>query len=240
MASIELRDCTIDIPVYGLMNRSLKGTIANATTGGRISRESGTVSTVRALDNVSMYVGAGERLALVGHNGSGKTTLLRLLAGIYEPSGGYIKTVGKISSMLDITLGMNLEATGYENIQLRGLAAGLSEKQIALIVNDAAEFSGLGEFLHLPVRTYSSGMVLRLAFSVVSTLDADIIVMDEWLSVGDSEFTERAQERLRQLVDRAKILVVATHDASLAERICNRTIVLDHGKVISDTGAPNA
>jgi lipopolysaccharide transport system ATP-binding protein len=234
MSSIKLEGCTVDMPVYGIKNRSIKGAFLSASTGGRIASEAGDITVIRALSEVTLSISSGERVGLCGHNGAGKTTLLRLLAGMYEPTSGKVFVEGKIASMLDMSLGMDHESTGYENIRLMGLIYGMSLKEIAKKTPEIAEFSGLGDYLKLPIRVYSSGMIVRLAFSVVSSMKADIILMDEWLSVGDADFSHSAEERLRAMISDAKILVLATHNKSLIDTVCNRSISLEKGSIVED------
>ena len=232
MAHISLEKCSLDLPIYGTSNRSLKQMVLSAATGGRIASDSRKITVVNALSDVSLHIKAGDRVGLVGHNGAGKTSLLRMLAGVYEPSRGRLQVEGRITSLIDVTLGMDHEATGYDNITLRGLILGLSKKKIKEITPDIEEFSGLGEYLSMPVRAYSSGMVLRLAFSIVTCVHPDILLMDEWLSVGDAEFVSKAEERLQQMVDKASILVIASHNAQIISRLCNVQIRLAHGRIV--------
>jgi lipopolysaccharide transport system ATP-binding protein len=197
--------------------------VLTAQRGGHIS--------IEALKNLDLEISAGDRLGIMGHNGSGKSTLLRLLSGIYEPSSGKIERSGSIASLVDISLGINAESTGRENIFLRGKLMGLSKKEIDEKIDEIIEFSELGDYINLPVRIYSSGMLLRLAFSVSTSITADILIMDEWLSVGDGAFAERASNRLRELVDSSEILVIASHTRSLIEETCNKVVWLEHGVI---------
>lgn len=231
-AHILAEDLCIDFPIYNAPHRSLKKSLLRVATGGRISSESGKRVTIRALDGVSFEVREGERLGLVGHNGSGKTTLLRVLAGVYEPTSGTLNMKGRVASLLDISIGMDPESSGYENIFYRGLLMGLSKSEIQKRVEEIADFSGLGDFMSMPVRTYSSGMSMRLAFSIATTVEADILLMDEWLSVGDADFVRKAEERLRTLVDRTPILVMATHSQEILQEVCTRTLPLEGGKIV--------
>lgn len=209
----------------------MKKKAVSAATGGRIAAESGEVAVVQAISGVSLEIAAGERVGLIGGNGAGKTSLLRVISGIYEPTAGALKVEGRVTSLIDVTLGMDHEATGYENILLRGLILGLSKKKIAELTPGIVEFSGLGDYLKMPVRTYSSGMVLRLAFSTVTSVQPDILLMDEWMSVGDEEFVAKAEARLREVVDKASILVLASHNQKIIEALCNVRVRLDHGQV---------
>jgi lipopolysaccharide transport system ATP-binding protein len=233
MASISLQACSLNLPVYGTGNRSLKQMVMSAATGGRIASDSRQITVVEALKDISLEIRAGDRIGLLGHNGAGKTTLLRLLGGVYEPSGGAITIEGRVTSLIDVTLGMDFEATGYENILLRGLMLGISRPEIRGLTPEIAEFSGLGGYLSMPVRTYSSGMVLRVAFSIVTSVHPDILLMDEWLSVGDADFVKKAEERLKKLVDKASILVLASHNAKIIKDLCNVTVLLEHGRIVN-------
>ncbi|MEO8160683.1 MAG: ABC transporter ATP-binding protein [Arenimonas sp.] len=232
MPSISLRDCSLDLPIYGTINRSLKGAVMASATGGHIAAASRNVTVVQALKNVSLEIRAGDRVGLVGHNGAGKTTLLRLIAGIYEPTGGHVEVQGRVSSFINLGLGMDLEATGRENIVLSGLMFGMDFDEVNRLAPAIGEFSGLGDFLDMPVRSYSSGMTMRLVFSIVTSVPAEILVMDEWLSVGDADFVVHAEQRLRQLVDAASILVLASHDPAVIAKLCNLIVHLEHGEVV--------
>ncbi|CCD38275.1 O-antigen export system, ATP-binding protein [Candidatus Paraburkholderia kirkii UZHbot1] len=231
MVFLKLQSCSLNLPVYGASNRSLKQMMLSAATGGRISADSRKLTVVEALRDVSLEVTAGDRVGLVGHNGAGKTTLLRLLAGIYEPSAGAFRSQGRVTSLLDLTLGLDYEATGYENIVLRGLILGASKADMTRLTPTIAEFSELGDYLNMPVRTYSSGMVLRLAFAIVTSVHADILLMDEWLSVGDAGFVKKAEAHMQEFVGKADILVLASHNAKIIEDLCNVIVELEHGTV---------
>jgi lipopolysaccharide transport system ATP-binding protein len=169
----------------------------------------------------------------MGHNGSGKTSLLRMLAGIYEPTEGRIAISGNVSSFINLGLGMDAEATGTENILMCGLMFGMGFDEVRRLTPSIGEFSGLGDFLEMPVRTYSSGMMMRLIFSIVTSVPAEILLMDEWLSVGDADFVVHAEERLQKIVDAASILVIASHSPEMIESVCNVIVRLEHGEVVS-------
>ena len=233
MGYILARDVVVDFPIYGGMSRSLKKTFIRTATGGVLAKDASDRVVVRALDRVSFELHDGDRVGLVGHNGSGKSTLLRVLTGAYEPVDGTLLIRGRVASMLNIWLGMDHEATGYENIFLRGAIMGLRRKQIDSLIGDIEEFAELGDYVRMPLRTYSSGMAMRLAFAISTSVASDIILMDEWLSAGDPSFTAKAQARLRSMVSNAKILVLASHDAALIKSTCNKIIQLDHGKISS-------
>lgn len=231
MAHITARDVFVDFPIYGAQSRSFKKALFRAATGGLIARDHDHI-VVRALNGVSVDLRDGDRVGLVGHNGSGKSTLLRVFAGAYEPVAGSVVVEGRVASMLNILLGMDAEATGYENIYLRAVVMGFRPADIRPLVDDIVDFSELGDYIHMPMRTYSSGMAMRLAFAVATCVDAEILLMDEWLSVGDADFSEKARKRLSKLVGQAKILVLASHNEQLIKGNCNKVIRLSHGEIV--------
>jgi len=234
MAYIRAERLSVEFPIWNPSRRSLKNAVLRATTGGRLARESATRVVIQALCDLSFEFSRGDRIGLVGHNGSGKTTLLRVLTGIYEPVRGRLDVTGRVSSLLDLSLGMDHEATGYENIVLRGVLMGLPPSAIEKRVDEIAEFSELGDYLSMPIRTYSSGMLLRLAFAVSTTIAPEILLLDEWLSVGDADFREKAERRLVEMIESSAIVVLASHDVSLIRRFCSRTLKLEHGRIISE------
>jgi ABC-2 type transport system ATP-binding protein/lipopolysaccharide transport system ATP-binding protein len=199
--------------------------------GGNVSKSDGSFQLVRALENISFSLKEGDRLALVGPNGAGKTTLIRVLAGIYEPSYGDLEVVGRRVPMFDIGLGLDEEASGYENIMVRGLILGLSPKEIAERTAEIAEFSELGAYLELPIRTYSSGMLLRLMFAIAVTINGDIILMDEWIAVGDASFRLKTHARLQEITAKSGIVVLASHDMEMLRETCNLGLHLEGGRV---------
>lgn len=234
MAEIVFNHVYVDFPIYNSKNRSLKNKVMQAATGGKVSfGADGTV--VRSLEDVSFKISEGERVGLIGHNGAGKSTLLRALGGVYEPTFGSIKIQGDVGSLVDIGLGIDGEATGRENIYIRGALLGLSKKEISERFDEIVEFSELGEFIDMPVRTYSSGMHLRLAFAVATVIRPEILLMDEWLSVGDASFNNKAEERLAKLVESSSILVIASHSRELIERTCTRAMWFEHGRLKLDS-----
>jgi len=233
MSHLLLDNVCVDFPIYNTTGRSLKNQIMQAATGGRMgSNEKGRV-VVRALRNICLDLKEGDRLGVVGHNGAGKSTLLRVISGVYEPIEGVINLEGKVTSMIDLSLGMDGEATGIENIFLRGALLGFNRKWLSSKISDIVDFAGLGDFIRMPLRTYSTGMQMRLAFSISTLVQPEILLMDEWLNVGDVDFQEKVQLRLQEIVDKSSILVIATHSPELVEKVCNRTIRLDRGSLIS-------
>jgi ABC-type polysaccharide/polyol phosphate transport system ATPase subunit len=229
MASILLRDVHVEIPIYNTSGRSLKKQLARVTTGGRIQSDHG-LAVVRALNGVTMELQNGDRVALVGANGAGKTTLLRVLAGIYEPTRGAVAVTGTVMPLLDIALGIDPEATGIENIMLRGQLLGIERRRLVELREDIAEFTELGDYLNMPVRTYSSGMVLRLAFGISTCVTPDIVLMDEFFAVGDAHFMHKAEKRLNDVVAEAGIIVFASHSEDLVRRLCNKAVWLHAGE----------
>ena len=230
--SIRIESVTVDIPVYNASTRSLKNRLLHHGTGGRITRHAGDDRLcVRALEDVSLVFNHGDRIGLVGHNGSGKTTLLRVLAGAYEPTRGHVWRCGRTASLLNLSLGLNPEATGYENIMTRAMFLGLMPGQIRERMDEIAEFTELGDYLTMPLYTYSDGMRMRLAFAVCTCFEPDILLMDEWIGAGDRTFAEKAKRRLDEFVDRSGILVLASQNAALLERVCTKGILLGAGKI---------
>jgi lipopolysaccharide transport system ATP-binding protein len=223
MASIKLDRVTVQIPFFSDHSRSFKNLFLKSLT-----KEKAQITSVRALSDISLNLKDGDRLGVMGPNGSGKSTLLRTLAGIYEPTSGSIQVKGRIASLIDISLGMDMEATGYENIRMRGIMMGMKLKQIIAIEEEIADFTELGQFLELPIRTYSTGMHMRLGFAVSTTAPADIILMDEWLSVGDSDFLVKAEKRLNDFINKSSILVIASHSEDLIAKLTNQVIRLEH------------
>jgi len=199
-------------------------------TGGKIEHRAGGGSVV-ALDRVSFSLAAGDRLGLVGPNGAGKTTLLKVLYGIYEPTGGTLAISGRTDALFNITLGFRPEATGRRNIVLRGLINGWAPEEIDARMESVIAFSELGEFIDLPLKTYSQGMAARLAFSVATTLEPEILLMDEWIGAGDPAFQAKAKDRMRDIADRAGIIVLASHNHGLLKQTCNKVLVLERGRV---------
>jgi lipopolysaccharide transport system ATP-binding protein len=232
--SIVAEQVRVEYPILQSTDRSLKRRFVYAATGGRVARDARDHIVVTALNQVSFSISEGERVALVGHNGSGKTTLLRSIAGVYQPAGGQIRVNGTLSTLFDIALGFDPDATGRENVVLRGLVMGLTRLQIVDRMDDIREFSGLGDYLDLPTRVYSSGMRLRLAFAVATSVRRDIVLMDEWLSVGDAGFAESAERRLHEYLEQTSILVIATHSEELVRKLCSRRIELHQGCVVAD------
>jgi lipopolysaccharide transport system ATP-binding protein len=233
-ASIHLRNVGVDFPVFNASALSLKNRILSSVTGGAIDRKYDGSVIVRGLQDINIKIEAGERVGLIGHNGAGKTTLLRVLSGIYAPTEGEAIIKGECVSLINISLGIDPEATGRENIKLRSAMIGYTPKQTREKMDEIIEFSGLGSFIDMPFRTYSSGMQLRLAFAVSTSIRPQILVLDEWLSTGDEEFRHRAENRMKEVVDSTDILILASHSRQLLLENCTRVIWMEHGKVKMD------
>jgi ABC-type polysaccharide/polyol phosphate transport system ATPase subunit len=239
MALIDLRGVGLDFPIYDSRARSFKQAITDL--GGRLSRKDGNGRiTIEALRDITLSVRPGERLGVIGRNGAGKSTLLKVMAGVYEPPLGRAEISGRVASLLDMTMGMDSEATGYENIVIRGVFLGMTFAEARSKIPEIEAFTELGSYLSLPLRTYSSGMMVRLAFAIATAGDADILLADEVMGAGDASFAQKARERLKSAIERAKILVVATHDEGVIASLCTRAIVLSGGKVSFDGPAQDA
>jgi lipopolysaccharide transport system ATP-binding protein len=239
VASIVLKDLVVDIPVFNAKGRSFKQKVLGAAAGGRIASNTAGQVVIRALDHIGLQATRGDRIGLLGPNGSGKTTLLRVISGAYPPTSGAALIEGALGTLIDIALGIDPEATGRQNILLRGALLGMRRSQIREFEPEIVEFADIGDFIDMPLRTYSAGMHLRLAFAISTVLRPEILIMDEWLSVGDEDFRAKAEARLEQLVSGASILVIASHSRELLLRLCNRLVYLKHGRIEAD-GNPDA
>jgi lipopolysaccharide transport system ATP-binding protein len=233
MARIEAHDLSVEFPLYHHNARSLKKRVL-LSASLRLKSDAENRVVVSALRGLNLMIGKGERVALIGPNGAGKSTLLRVMAGIYEPVTGRLLIEGEIGSLIDPAAGMDYLLTGRENIVLRCLYRGMTEAEGSALADRVSEFSGLGEFIDVPIRGYSAGMNLRLAFALATAMTPDILLMDEWFLAGDADFMVRAEERLAQLVTDAEILVIATHDMNVVRKWCTRAIRLEGGMIIAD------
>jgi ABC-type polysaccharide/polyol phosphate transport system ATPase subunit len=235
VAHISIENLTVEFAIFGARSRSLKNTVLAQATGGRVMADARDIVRVRAIDDLSLEIRDGDRIGLVGHNGSGKTTLLRVLAGIYKPTAGRIRIAGRVGTLLDPMAGMDPEATGIENIYLRGYLLGMRRREIDAVLDDVADFTDLGDFLQLPMKTYSAGMAARLAFAISTALQHDILLIDEGIGAGDAAFQEKAQQRIEGLFARSSIVLLASHSDALIKQFCNRTVQMEHGRMIQDT-----
>ena len=234
MVGFTLENVGLQIPIYGASSHSLRARIARPLVGGKIQRGDFNIVVAQALEDISCNISPGDRLGLIGHNGAGKSTLLWVLAGVYEPTQGSILRRGRIVTLFELSQGMLDEASGIENIYARGALLGLSERDMRPRVEEILAFAELEEYADLPLRTYSSGMRLRLAFSICTSVEAEIALLDEVVGAGDERFVEKAQARLRDFVQRAGIVVIATHGLEMIHSMCTRAIVLRQGKMMFD------
>lgn len=229
---IALKDACISFPIYNSTTRSIRHALFEKL-GGNVVEHRKTVM-VDALRNINLEIKNGERVGLVGHNGAGKTTMLRLLARVYPPTAGEANITGKVSALTDLSLGMDKEATGYDNIIYRCIFMGMTMEEAKAAQPRIAEYSELDQFLDLPVRTYSTGMFLRLAFSISTNMAPDILVLDELIGAGDASFREKAADRIKQLLKDSRILVLSSHSIGIIKKNCERVIWLEKGEVKDD------
>jgi ABC-type polysaccharide/polyol phosphate transport system ATPase subunit len=230
MATILADNVGLDFPIYG-MQRSLRRALVQSATGGFINKKDlqHRHVTVTALTGVSFQLSDGDRLALVGHNGAGKSSLLKVLAGIYYPTSGEVWVDGKITSLFELTLGIDSEDTGYETIVTAGMLHGMTQSEIESKIPEIEQFS---EYLSLPVRTYSMGMTTRLGFSLATVFEPEILLLDEGIGAGDARFTDRASARLKELAKKSAILVLASHTDDLIRSICNKAALMNSGRLV--------
>ena len=229
---ISLENVSLEIPIIR-DDKNLKSYFGSYLLGGKINVGSKKKQvSITALDNISLEISSGDRIGLIGHNGSGKTTLLRTVSGIYTPSKGSVKYEGKFSTLIDQSAGLEIDNTGFNNIVTCGLFLGFSKSEILDKREKIAEFSGLGEFINYPVKTYSSGMLSRLTFSIATALDPEILILDEGFGAADRSFTNKAADRIESLMKKAKILVFASHDKNMLKTFCNQGLLLEKGKII--------
>jgi ABC-type polysaccharide/polyol phosphate transport system ATPase subunit len=233
MIGIELKNVGLDFPIVGLETRSIRWSLANSLVGGRLGKgRKGVIS--RALNNVTTSVGQGDRIGLIGANGSGKSTLLRTMAGIYSPTRGQVTREGRMVTMFEISAGMDDELTGLQNIRNRLYFLGLRDKVSEEIINEVAEFAAIGDYIHLPIKTYSMGMRMRLSFAASTLIEPEILLVDEVFAVGDRDFYDRAQARITNLLQKAGLLVMASHSDSLLTEFCSRGWVMASGSLAFD------
>jgi homopolymeric O-antigen transport system ATP-binding protein len=241
MSHIFLDRVSVEIPIYSGLDRSLKlnlfqkaaSTSIMRSAGGTIGRDRRNRIVVRALEDVTLHIHDGDRVALLGRNGAGKTTLLRVMADVMEPTGGKVRISGRTSTLFNLAGLMDPELPGYENVFYAGGLIGIPRSRLKKLMPDIESFAELGDFLRMPVRTYSAGMKVRLGFAVATCIEPDILLMDEVIGAGDAHFVEKAVRRAQQLYKQSNILVVASHDPELLHGLCNKAILLDHGKVVA-------
>ncbi len=235
MPHLILEGVNVEFPIYHTSTRSLRRFAVSGLIGRNLDLAGGRPK-VRALRDVSLELKEGDRLALIGPNGAGKSTLLQVMAGAYEPVSGTVRSSGRITPLLAVGAGLDLEAPGLENIELLGIHLGVHPRDMRRCVDEIVDWTELGAFIGAPVRTYSAGMMARLVFAVATALPSDILLMDEWLGVGDAVFQKKAHERMAKFVDNARILVLASHSATILETWCNRAIRLERGVIVEGGG----
>ena len=232
---VKLENAGVEYVLHNVNSQSLKSKLLKSLTGGIISTKKHEKAIyVSALSNLNFEINPGDKIGLIGHNGAGKTTLLRLLSGIYFPTSGSVKINGRPLPLIDINLGIDPNATGIDNIRTRGLMIGIKENDMESYIKDVIKFADLGDFVHLPFRTYSAGMQARLSFGASTVIDPDILIMDEWISTGDQSFKKKANERIQKLIDKSNALIFASHSLEMIKLICNRVIWLNKGSVVMD------
>jgi ABC-2 type transport system ATP-binding protein len=232
---VDAWDACVDFPIFDAKTRSLKKAVLGKA-GGTIGANASNVVVVEALKNIDLHLEHGDRVGLVGHNGAGKSTLLRLLSGIYEPTRGACKIDGRVAPVFDLGVGMDPEISGYENILIRGMFLGMSRREMLKRVDEIAEFTELGDYLKMPLRTYSTGMRVRVSLGVVTSIDPEILILDEGIGAVDAEFMKKARVRLQDLVKRSGILVFASHSNEFLAQLCDRALWIDHGEIKMDGG----
>lgn len=231
---LRLESVAVEFPIYTHEHRGTFG-LLKTLTGGVIQRGGNSQKrvVVRALDDISLDLKVGDRLGLIGHNGAGKSTLLRVMAGIYKPTFGTAVIRGHVSQLFDISLGIMMDDSGYENIYNIGIYLGLSKQEIKDRLADIADFTELGEFLDLPVRTYSTGMMTRLSFAIATSVQPDILLLDEGLGAGDARFASKVKSRVDRLVEHSSLMVLASHSDTMIEDMCNKAAILEKGKIVA-------
>jgi ABC-type polysaccharide/polyol phosphate transport system ATPase subunit len=234
-AIIKCSNVDVDFHVYGA-SKNLRLSLLKSLSGGLILPRKmirdNSHYVVKALDGITLELKKGDRIGLIGHNGAGKSTLLRVLAGVYAPSSGSVTINGRLTPLLNLSPGLETEDSGYENIITIGSLLGFSDEQIQNKIPEIIEFSGLGDYIYLPVRTYSSGMQARLTFSIATAVDPGILLMDEGIGAADAQFAEKAAIRIKAMVDKTDMLVLASHSEALVRSMCNKALLMQKGKII--------
>jgi ABC-type polysaccharide/polyol phosphate transport system ATPase subunit len=233
MASINLRNVSVEFPIYQAGARSLKKMLIAGSTRGNLARDAHDRVMVRALHDITLSVENGERIGLIGANGAGKTTLLKVVAGIYKPTHGRVHIAGHTTALINSSVGLNPDATGRENIILRGLYMDVHPREMYERIEQVAEFTELGSYFDMPVRTYSAGMMVRLAFAVSTCIRPEILILDEWLTAGDAQFLHKAQRRMEDFVTGSSILVLASHSFEMITEWCTSAVFLKQGEVVA-------
>nr|WP_245549907.1 ABC transporter ATP-binding protein [Gordonia effusa] len=232
---VDTWNACVDFPIFDAKTRSIKKSVLGKA-GGVIGSTGSNLVVVEALRNINLHLEHGDRVGLVGHNGAGKSTLLRLLSGIYEPTRGACRVQGRVAPVFDLGVGMDPEISGYENIVIRGMFLGMSRKEMLRKTDEIAEFTELGDYLEMPLRTYSTGMRVRVALGVVTSIDPEILILDEGIGAVDADFMRKARVRLQALVERSGILVFASHSNEFLAQLCDRALWIDHGQIRMEGG----
>ncbi|PMJ49628.1 ABC transporter ATP-binding protein, partial [Vibrio splendidus] len=236
MSSIIVKNLVLDYPIRNRININKK---SDSSVGGRIIEKNGEPY-LRAIDDICLEINSGDRVGVIGHNGAGKSTLLKTLGGIYKPTSGSVDINGKVAPLFNLKFGMDMELSGYENIVLRALYLGVPRREILQKRDEIAILSDLGDFLYLPMKSYSSGMIARLAFAVSVKIDADILLLDEMIGTGDANFINKTSEMAKGFVESSNILLLASHSNKVIREICNKAIVFEHGKIVDFTDVDDA
>jgi ABC-2 type transport system ATP-binding protein/lipopolysaccharide transport system ATP-binding protein len=223
----------LDYPIYEGAGRSLRHHLIEVGSGGLIKFQEKGITTITALDDISFDALPGDRIGLIGRNGAGKSTLLRVISKIYRPTKGAMEIIGTVTPLLSLSLGMEPDATGYENVRIAGTLMGRSRDEIEGCIPDIREFTELGDFLMLPIRTYSAGMQMRLAFAIATSLVSDILVIDEIISAGDAFFFKKAQSRIEHMVAQSHIMFMASHSEQTIRQFCNKAMLLEQGQLVA-------
>ncbi len=234
-AYVEVENVTLEIPIFDA-SRSFRTSLKNYITGGQIHEYvtgNKRFVSVRALENINFRLEEGDRLGLIGHNGAGKTSLLRTLAGVYKPLNGFVRTNRKITPLFNASIGLDFDDTGLDNISTIGMYLGMSQKYIASKKDEIIEFSGIGDFIHLPVRSYSTGMLVRLSFAIATAMEPEILLMDEGIGAADAQFSDLAKTRFQTFFNKASILVLASHSDELIHKLCNKAALLEKGRIVA-------
>lgn len=229
---IKVENVILSYELYHEQIHSLKEAVVNLFHRRQFNENKKT--TFNALDGLNFEIEAGERLGIIGGNGAGKSTLLKVISGILKPTQGTVTVNGTIQPLIEISAGFNPEFSGKENIYLNGYMLGFSREQISAKESKIIEFTELGDFISVPVKYYSSGMAVRLAFAIATSIEPEILLFDEMLSAGDAHFNAKAQVRMNELLSKSKGMVVVSHDLDMVKRLCNRVLWLDHGKIRMD------
>lgn len=233
MTSIILNNVSLEYPVYNIMEFSLRYALAQSAIGGVLRKKRRNTYAIRALKDISFTLHRGDRLGLIGHNGSGKTTLLKTISGVYMPTAGEVSVEGKVSTLFDMSLGMHADITGYESLYISSLIRGNDPEETKKNLPSMAAFTELGDYLHMPMRTYSAGMKMRIGFAVATEGVPDILLIDEVFGTGDKDFAEKCRQRLLSLIENTGILVFSSHSEALIRQLCNKVMVLRHGEVVA-------